>query len=67
MQRPYSIVDLATEVSETWGKLSVKHIRKAITSKDEHYQQLHGREAVRCAVEAAHHAIRVQMLAERER
>ena len=65
MQTMYSVVRLATEVSETWGKLSVDHIRKTLASKDKHDQELHRREAVRCAVEAAHHALRAQMYAER--
>jgi len=65
MQTTYSVVSLATEVSETWGALSVKHIRKSLKSQDAHHQQLHSREAVRCAVEAAHHALRAQMYAER--
>lgn len=65
MQTTYTVVALATEVAETWGTLSAKHVRKAIKTKDEHKQQLHEREAVRCAVEAAHHALRAQMYAER--
>jgi hypothetical protein len=65
MQRKYSVVSLATEVAEIWGELSVNHIHKSIASKETHCQELHEREAVRCAVEAAHHALRAQMYAER--
>ena len=65
MQTMYSVVRLATEVSETWGNLSVNHIRKSIKAKDAHGKLLHWREAVRCATEAAHHALRAQLYAER--
>jgi hypothetical protein len=65
MQKHYSVVKLAVEVSETWGELSVKHVRRFLKSKDTQTRQRHEREAVRCAVEAAHHAIRAQIYRER--
>lgn len=65
MQRQYSVVKLATEVAETWGTLSVRHIRKSLESTDLRHQEHYESEAVRCAVEAAHHAIRAQMYTER--
>lgn len=65
MQTTYSVVKLATEVAEIWGNVSAKHIRYSLESTDTFYQDLHQREAVRCAVEAAHHALRAQMYTER--
>jgi hypothetical protein len=65
MQRQYSVVRLATEVSETWGELSVKHICKSLSATDTNEQDHYERQAVRCATEAAHHALRAQMFAER--
>lgn len=65
MQTQYSVVKLAKEVAEIWGNLAVKHIKKATTYKSTHKQQLHEREAVRCAEAAAHHALRAQIYMER--
>lgn len=65
MQRQYSVVKLATEVAETWGTLSAIHIRKSLEAKTKSSKELHAHDAVRCAVEAAHHAIRAQIYRER--
>jgi hypothetical protein len=63
-QTIYSVSNLATEVAEIWGNMAASRIRRSLTAPDTYEQELHQREAVRCATEAAHHGIRAMLFRE---